>query len=272
MPPIPHSLSPVLQAYAGPLAAFVLALLGALLCRGKARQGWVPAMAAGAALVSWALLLPAAGVLRAALSPRSGPEMLLMPAGASVLAMSVWPAGRGWLGRAVLVLLAVFAGWWLAQTPAGRVEFWRVGFAITVLALAFPWLLAARPARGLACGLALWGGLVVAGAAPGWIGAALAGAAVWAGLLAAGQGAALPASAMAALVGGADLVAGRLVRGGLDGADLACVGALAAPLVAGSVQGRIGKRAGPAGPVAAAAVGAACGVAGAWVLGRVLRH
>lgn len=270
MPPIPHSVAALLSAYAAPLLAFAVALAGSLLFRTKTRGSWLPAIAALAALAGWALLVPVSNLAQAGLSPRGGPAVLLAPAVAAVIGvgLAAWRGGK--LGRWMPVLLALFAGWWLARASAGRTEFWRAWFVVALLAGALSRAIAGQPARGLACALALWGGLVLASAPPVWIAAALVAAFVWAGLLLSGSGAALPSAAMAALIGGADLAGGRLVRGRLDGTDLACLLAVLAPLLAGVAEARIGRRWGRFGAVLAAVAGAAAAVALMWLLRRVL--
>jgi hypothetical protein len=270
MPPIPHSVAALLSAYAAPLLALAVAITGSLLCGAKTRGAWLPANAALAALAGWALLLPASSLVRAGLAPRARPEALLAPAAACVIgaALVAWRGGK--LGRWMPVLLAVFAGWWLARASAGRTEFWRVWVAVALLAAALSRAIAGQPVRGLACALALWGGLVLAGTAPVWIAAALVAVFVWVGLLLSRSGAALPSAVMAALIGGADLAGGRLVRGRLDATDLACLLAVAAPLIAGAAEARIGKRWGRAGPVLASVAGAAVAVALTWLVRRAV--
>ena len=270
MAPIPHSVAALLSAYAAPLLALAVALAGSLFCRTKARAAWLPATAALAALAGWALLLPASRLVRAGLTPNAGPAVLLAPAAACVVGAGLvaWRGGR--LGRWAPALLAVFAGWWLARASAGRTEFWRVWFAVVLVAAALSRVIAGQPARGLACALALWGGLVLASAPTVWIAAALVAVFVWAGLLLSGSGGALPSAVLAALIGGADLAAGRLVRARLDGVDLACLLAIAAPLLAGAAEARIGRRWGRFGPVLASVAGASAAVAAMWLLQRAL--
>lgn len=268
MPPILHSLPSGLLAYAGPLLAVVVALAGAVLCRAKSRRAALPAVGALAALLGWAVVAHPTGFGRTAI--RSGPGLLLVP-GAAALVLAVvaaWAGGR--LRRWGPVLAVVIAGWWLADATAGRAEFWRVWFAVGALG----WLLsrasAEEPGRGLAGAAALWGGLALTGAPAGWTAAALVGAAAWAGLAAAGAGAFVPAAAMAALVAGSDLALGRIRRGGLNAADLACIAAVLAPLLAGVLAPRM-RRLGAAGPVLAG-LGAAATAAGAvWVVHRATR-
>lgn len=270
MPPIPHSVAVLLPAYAAPLLALAVALALSLACRGKSRGAWLPSAAALSALAGWALLQPAANLVQAGLAPRSGTAVLLAPAAACVLGagLAAWRGGK--LGRWMPVMLAVFAGWWLARASAGRDEFWRVWLAVALLAAALSRGIAGQPARGLACALALWGGLVLVAAPPVWTAAALVAAFAWAGLLAAGSGGALPSAAMAALIAGADLAAGRLVRGRLDAADVVCLLAVVAPFLARAAEARIGKRGGRFGPALASVAGAAAAVAAMWLLRRAV--
>lgn len=268
MPTIPHSIGPKLLAYSGPVLALALALAGALLCRAKTRRDWLPAVGAMAALAGWALAARAA--LHGVFAPRTGPEVLLLPAAAGTvgLALAVWWPGR--LARWLPGLLALFTGWWLAHAGAGRTDFWRVWVGVAALAWVLARAVAGQGARGLASTLALWGGLGLVNAPAGWIAAALVGAGTYAGLLAAGPGAALPSALLAALVAGGELGSGRLLRAGLVGPDLACLGAVAAPLLAGGMTARIGKRFGRGGPLVAAAAAAALVVLCVWLARRIL--
>jgi len=85
-------------------------------------------------------------------------------------------------------------------------------------------------------------------------------------------GGVLPAAVVAAVVAGADLAAGRLVRGGLNAVDLACLAACGAPWAAHLVTARLGKRLGRAGPLVAAVAGAAVAVGCAWLAARLIRR
>ncbi len=277
MIPSPQTLSGVLYAYLAPLLALAVTLAGSLVCRAKSLRPLLPMVGALGLLAGWAALLPLAFAARAALAPRGVPEALLLPAAAALLAGLAAFWGRARLDRWAGIALAVFAGWWLASSPAGRPEFWRVWAAVGVVALLLSRSVAGQPARSLAAMLALWGGLVVAGAPPGAIGAALVAAGAAAGLLVAGPlvagpGGVLPAALAASVVAGADLASGRLVRGGLNAIDLACLAACAAPLAAQLVTARLGKRLGRVGPLVSALAGAAAAVGCAWLAARLIRR
>lgn len=270
MPPILHSILRSGTAYAAPLLALAVAALGTLLCRDKSRRQWIPAVGALAALLGWAALSPLHGLPRLAWSPRNGPELLILPAAAACLASLAAVLLR--LGRVVPVGLALLTGWWLATSPAGRAEFWRVSIITALLCWLLSRLVAGQPARGLGAALALYGGLALTGAPPAWLGAAMAGAAVWLGLLAGGPGAAAPAPVLVASIVAANLAAGRAVRGGLNLVDLTCLAACAVPPVAAWVAGRLGKNLGRVGPALAAVLAAAVAVGCAWIANRVLHR
>ena len=264
MSSLPGWLHPYLPA----LLALAVALAGAVACRGKRALVWAPALGAAGALAGWAALAPVSPA--ALLAPRALPEFLLLPAAAALLGGLAAPYLPGPLMRWMPVVVAALSGWWLAGSPAGKAEFWRVWAAVGVLA----WLLfrgmAGQASRSLAAGLALFGGLAAVGAPPVWSAAALVAAAAAGGLLAAGP--AMPAAVMAAVVAGADLGAGRLVRFGLNPVDIACIAACGAPVVAHALQARVGKRWGRAGPVAAALAAAATAAACAWLATRLMRR
>ncbi|MBV8911435.1 MAG: hypothetical protein JOZ05_00180 [Acetobacteraceae bacterium] len=268
MLPIPRSLTSGVLAYAGPLLAAALALAGALVCRPKARRALLPAVGAGAALAGWAAMLPRGTVLQAASGPRNGPELLLLPATAAVglSLLALW-----WFReRAAAALAVAVSAWWVAGSPAARAEFWRVWAATAALGWVLSKAVGAQPFRGLAAPLALCGGLGLAGASVGWTEAALVAAAGWAGLMPAGAGAVIPAGLMSGLVVGADLAAGRLVRGRIDAADLTCAIACAAPFLAGAIAART-KRLGAAGPALAGIAAGLVGAGAAWLADRALR-
>ncbi len=258
----------VLHAYAPPLAAVSVAVALGLIGR-AGRRPLLAAAGAGGALAGWAALLPMAAVFQALLAPRAVPDVLLLPALAATLA----GLARSWLGerarRWEVVALIVLAGWWLARSVPARAEFWRVWLAVGLVA----WLLTralGQPAQGgrmLAAALALWGGLIVAAAPPVWIAAALAAAAAALGAWC--LGAALPPVLVATVLAATVLGAGRLVRGGVNATDLACVLALGAAWLAPWIEVRLGRRLGPAGP-AVAALGTAVLAATAVWLGRRL--
>ena len=232
----------------------------------KAASKWGRAGASLACLAGWAALVPVTGWRGAVLVPGLGAGMLLIPAlgVATIEALLVWRAGRNerWLGFAATALV----GWWLARTAAVPGDFWRVWIVTGLLVAAVAWIVRQQATRGLALALALWGGMLVVGFPIGWVSIAAVLAAVWAGLVATGGGAAVPSALVAAVLAGADLARGRAARGHVDGADLVCLLALAAPVVAALVQPRFGKRVAVLAPLA----GAAVAVALAWGLRRVV--
>ncbi len=270
MPPIPQSLIQLPMTYLSAFLALAVALAGGLLCRGKSKSGVLPAIGAAACLAGWAALVPFASLPREAWSPRAGPELLLLPAVGAVLAVLAAARLGGRLERWGPALLAILAGWWIASSPVARPEFWRVWFFTGLLAWLLSRLIAGQSGRGLASGLALWGGSVLAGAPAGWAGAALVLAAAWAGLLPAEAGA-VPSALVAATIAGADLASGRLLHGGLDLTDCVCLGACVAPMLTQPIANRFGKRLGGAVNLLAAAVAAVLTVAFAWILYRALR-
>lgn len=259
LPTLPGSL--VLLAYLPAFVAVAVVLSMALLGRVVARPGFGPAAAAAGVLAGWAALLPAQA-WRAVLTPRGMMDALLLPAVAAVLLGLLSPWLRGRAERWGPVLLILLTGWWVAG--AGRAEFWRVWLVVGLAA----WALGrgATGARVTAAALALWGGLVLAGAPAMWIAAALvavaASGAVWA------AGGVLPPVLLVAVAACADLAAGRLVRGRVTAVDVACVLAVAAAWLVPVLAPRLGRRTGPllAVPVAAAAV-----VGAGWVVARALR-
>jgi hypothetical protein len=265
MAPIPHSLTAALIAYAAPLAAFVVASAVWLAARGRA---WAGTAGGLGLLAGWALLLPIRVLPRAIWASPRGVEVLVLPALVCVagVALTAWRGGRQ--GRLIAVVLAGFAGWWVARNEVGTAEFWRVWFAIAGLTWVVARVCAGRAERFLVLALALWGGLAVAGTGAAWLMAAAVAVSAAAGLLAAGADAALPAAAVAALLGVADLAHGRLLRGRLDTIDLACVAALAAPFVAAALAGRLGRMSDRLAPVLAGVVGAGATVVAVWVLRR----
>lgn len=267
MPSIPHSFGAALTLYAAPIAAFLVALVLPLLGRG---QAWVAATGGAALFVGWALLLPISLLPRVVWAPHRGVETLLAPA----LACAVSAALLAWRGsnrpRLEAVLLAVFTGWWVARDGVGTVDFWRVWFGVAALAGLIGRIAAGRADRMLVLALALWGGLTVAATGAVWQLAALVATACAAGLVGAGAGTAVPAAAIAALLGAADLAGGRLLRGHLDGTDLACIAALAAPFVADAASARLGRMSDRVAAVSSSVIGAAITVAAVWLLRRAL--
>ena len=219
--------------------------------------------ALGVAL-GWGVLVPES-VMRA-----GSPGIAGACAGAALaVGVAAWAQGRV-RSRWWTVLAVLFGAWWLARTPGGRVEFWRVEFALVVAAGVLTAERAGRAAAGLGVALTLLGGVWAAGAAGVW-GAAM-------GVLAAGclgvwLGTGVMAPGVLAVgVVGAELGAGRLLRSGGPGVgDFAAAGALVAPLLVPGVERWLGRRVGRAGPVGAGVVVAAVLVGVAWVLARAWR-
>lgn len=265
MQTIPHSFTAALTAYAAPLAAFVIATALPLVARGKA---WVEVAGGLGVLAGWVLLLPLPPVTRVIWAPHRGVEMLVGPAVACVAGVALIACRGGRQARLISVLLAAFAGWWVARIGVGTADFWRVWLAISGLTWVVGRITAVRADRFLVLALALWGGLAVAGVGAAWLMAAVVVAAAAAGLVASGTKTALPAASVAALLGAADLTRGRLLRGRLDAVDLACLAALVAPLVSAALAGRLGRLSDRLAPVLAGIVGAAATVAAVWIARR----
>ena len=185
-------------------------------------------------------------------------------------ALAAWAQGRV-RSRWWTVLAVLFGAWWLARTPGGRGEFWRVEFAVVVAAGVLTAERAGRATLGLGVALTLLGGVWAAGAAGVW-GAAM-------GVLAAGcLGVWLGTGVMAPGVfgggggwGGVGVwtvaaewrVGGGGFRGG-GGVGGAAAGAGGRAVVGAAVLGR-------AGPVGAGVVVAGGLVGAAWVLARAWR-
>ncbi len=266
MPTILATLIATLLPYWPALLAFGAATAIGWASRGKVTQGWGRTGLSLVCLAGWAALEPVLRWRGAALSPGLGAGMLLIPAaGVAVIeALLAWRAGRNarWLGFAA----AAFAGWWLAHIASVPGEFWRVWIVTGLSVAVVAWVVRQQPMRGLALSLALWGGMLVLGFPGGWILSAAVMAAVWGGSLVAGSAAAVPSALVAAMLAGADLARGRIARGHVDGADLVCLLALVAPVVAAVVQPRLGRRIAILAPLA----GAAAAVALAWGLRRVV--
>ena len=276
---------PVLHAFQPPLVALGITLALGLIGWATGARWLVANAAAAGALAGWMALLPASAALRAVLTPRAMADFLLFPAAVVLVAGLAAPWLRGRAERWLPLALAVLAGWWLAGSSPARPEFWRAWFVVSLAA----WLLArsvAKPGVGkqgvaergsagaggrvLAAALALWGGLLVAGAPPVWLAAALAAAA--AALAAWPLGGALPALLLATVAAAADLGNGRLVRGGLNPADLACLLASGAVWLVPWLTTRFGKRLGRAGTVLAVPAAAALTAGAVWLGARLLHR
>lgn len=264
-PRLPGGIAPYLPV----LAAAAVAGAGSAVARGK-WAGLAGLPGAAGALAGWALLMPAPA-WRAALQPRTMPEHLLAPALAIVLLAAAGPRLHGWLARWVPVAVAALCGWWLARS-GGRLEFWRVWASFGAAAWLLARVSAGQAARTWAASLAAWGGLAATGTpsvltVPGLV---LVAALAPSALLGARTGSA-PALLAAVFLADADLAIGRLPQGGMNGADLACLAALAAPVLAWALERRLGRglrRFGPAPAVFAALLAAGVAWIGAGLLGR----
>ncbi|MGI4951756.1 MAG: hypothetical protein ACRYGM_08115 [Janthinobacterium lividum] len=251
------------------LAAAAVAGAGSAIARGK-WAGWAGLPGAAGVLAGWVLLMPAPA-WRAALQPRTLPEHLLAPTLAIVLLAAAGPHLHGRLARWAPVAVAALCGWWLARS-AGRVEFWRVWAGFGAAAWLLARVSAGQAARTWAAPLAAWGGLAATGApsaltAPGLV---LAAALAPSALLGARAGP-VPALLAAVFLADADLAIGRLPQGGVNGADLACLAALGAPVLAWALERRLGRgprRFGPAPAILAALLAAGTAWIGAGLLGR----
>lgn len=272
LPGAPALHDPVLHAFQPPLVSLGITLALGLIGRITGARWPVANAGAAGALAGWMALLPMAAALRAVPTPRAMADFLLLPAAAVLLAGLAAPWLRGRAERWLPMALAALVGWWLAGSAPARPEFWRVWLAVGLAA----WLLArgvaaqgSAGARVLAAALALWGGLLVAGAPPVWLAAALV--AVAAAVAAWPLGGALPALLLATVAAAADLATGRLVRAGLNAADLACLLAPGAIWLVPWLTTRFGK---PLGRMATALAvpGAAALTVGTMWLGTRLLH
>ena len=265
-PRLPGGLAHYLPA----LAAAAVAGAGAVAAR-RRWAAWAGLPGAAGALAGWALLMPALG-WRSAVQPRTMPEHLLAPALAIVLLAAAGPRLHGRLARWAPVGVAALCGWWLARSPAGRMEFWRVWAIFGVAAWLLARVSAGQAARTWAVALAAWGGLAATGApsaltAPGLV---LAAALVPSALLGAETGYA-PALTALIFLADADLALGRLPQGGVNGADLVCLAALGAPVLAWALERRPGRwlrRSGPVVAIISALLSAGAAWVGAGLLGR----
>ncbi len=275
LPGAPFAHDPVLHAFQAPLVALGVTLALGLIGRVTGARWPVASAGAGGALAGWMALLPVAAAIRAVLAPRAMADFLLLPAVAVLMAglATLWLRGRA--ERWLPIAIAALAGWWLAGSPPARPEFYRVWLAVGLAA----WLLARGVAaqgsagaggRVLAAALALWVGLLVAGAPPVWLAAALvavaAAAAAWP------LGGALPALLLVTVAAAADLATGRLVRAGLNAADLACLLAPGAVWVVPWLTTRFPKRFGRMGATLAVPAAGALTVGAVWLGARLLHR
>lgn len=253
-------------AHHAPMIAGAVALLLVLAARGTGRSRLAVVAGPLAVAVGWAAVLLPAG-WRIVLQPRSVAEHLMLPAIAAVTVAALLPYARGRWVAVLTVLLGVGAGWWLAGSPAGRAEFWRIWVSTAVLAWALARLVGTDAAKAAAAAFALWAGLLAVGAPATWQAIASVPAVAAAALLAGRPSPPVAPFAMlvAAAAGAASLGAGRLVRGQLGAVDAACAAALAAPLLVPVLARRMG-RAGWLAPVLAAGIAAAV----VWAAARIM--
>jgi len=253
------------QGYGPALLALAVALVVGAAARLSGRGGAGLAGAAGA-LAGWAAMAPS---LVAAWSPRTVQDFALLPAAGVLLAAAAAPWLRGRPGRWLPALLTVGAGWWLAGSTPARPEFWRVWAVVAVAAVLLGRVFGTQGGRSVATAAALAVGLVVAKAAPAWLGfgAVLGLAAVGAGV----TGGAMPAVLVVVGAAVVDLGLGRLVRGGFNAIDLACVLAPVAGLVAAWAVPRLGRRWGVMRDVVGVLVGMAVVAGAVWLGSRAIR-
>ncbi len=256
-------LTATVAPFAAALTAAAGSVAGGLLVR--RRPFWAPAVASAAALAGWAVLAGITG--RSAMSPRTPVESLVGAAGMLLLGALL---GLRWRSRWAGAAAAMLAAWWLAGTPAARPEYWRVLFG----ALAAAWLLrgtgGGEPRRAWAVAAAVWGASALAGA-PAAAGLALVLAAVAAGLWATTRAGAVPVGLSMLALTGAEIGAGRALRGGIGVVDLACLGALAAPAAMAAVERVMRRRTRRGAGLVAPALVAGLVVGGAWIVARLLR-
>ena len=259
-------------AYLPVLLALAVSGLGALLVR-RRWAAWAGLPGALGVVAGWAALVTPALAWRSAVWPRTPLEHLVIPALAVAVLAFAGPRLRGRLAWWVPVLVMGFGAWWLAGYPAARPQFWRVWAAGALVGWVAVRVVAGQAVRAWAAALAAWAGLAATGAPPSVTLPALVLAGAWTVPALAGTRSRLPpAFTLAVLLVAAVLALGRLPEGGVNGADLACLMALAAPVLGGLLQRRVGrgmKRFGPA-PAMAAVAAMAGGVAwaGAAMLGR----
>lgn len=199
--------------------AVTLAIFGMVAVR--RRPGWAQAVAALAMGVGWAVVAYADS-WRMVIWPRSMMERMVLPT--LVLAVVAGFGARWWVSFGGVW----FAAWWLAGDGAVGEAFWRILFG----GLFATWMLVRvggrQPGRMVASGLVLAGAALVIGA-DAWVGAGLVLAAVSLAMVLGGRGSTLQVGLGMIAIVGAEVGAGRLLRGGLGVMDLACLGAIGAP-------------------------------------------
>lgn len=256
--------------YAGQ-APIVAALVApaALLAGRLLRLPLLQVAAAGLALATgWVVAL--GGLALAPRLPADRLPLLALAGLAAGVASDLWRGGAGLL----VVVLTVAAGWWLAGAPLSEAEaaplLPRMGSIALAVLLAVRLLRAPPSPWVMPAGvLALWGGLVAAGAPVPWTGLALVPLAATLGQVAGPRGtwsARLPmAAGLAGLAALAVLAAARLPRGGATRIDLAAL----APVLAVWLAPRLMSRLPCGGGILAALLAAAVAVGLAWGGGRV---
>ena len=205
---------------AGPASALVGAGVGVIAMR--RRPAWVPGVVAVAAAAGWAVIAASGATWRMVVWPRTMVEQLVLPA--LVLGASAGFGRSRWAGFAGLW----FAAWWLAGAGPVGPAFWRVLFGALLVAWVLVRLGGREPERAAACGLSIAGAGLSTGA-EAWVGVGLAVAGAALGARLAGRAAMMPAGIGMIAIVGAEIGAGRLLRGGIGVMDYACLGAMGAP-------------------------------------------
>lgn len=255
----------VWTAHRAPLLAGVAALALSLLAAAVRRPGWAAAAGPLGVAVGWAALAGVTNAPGAVLAPRALTEHLLLPGALALAAAVALPFARGRWATTGWMLLGAVIGWWLAGSPAGRAEFWRVAAATALLAWVMAGTAGRDPATAAAAALALWAALLAVGVPTVWLGAAGVVAAAALGGVVARASPPTPALAMlvATAMAAVSLGAGRLVRGQIGAVEVACLAAAAAPWLVRPLAGRVPRAAWLA-PFAAAVVAAGA----AWAVVR----
>lgn len=253
----------LLPIYGPVLLAFAMAWGGSILFR---RQGWAEGLVSPlAAAVSWVALVP--GGWRWVFAPRAGVEWLVAPAVGFVLSAALETRLRS---RWVPVVALSFASWWLARSPMGRPEYFRVLFGALLLAWLLRRLEAQAPQRAAAAALTICFGLLLGIVPLVWILAMAVLVGCCAGVSLGGGGSSIvPGLTMVGLVA-AEMAGGRLMRGSFGTVDLAFFGAIGTPVLVSPLEGVFRRRLGGAAPVGAivAAAGIVAGMA--WLVARAL--
>ena len=254
----------LLPIYGPVLLALVVATGGSILFR---RRGWAEGFVAPlVAAIGWVALVPSGW--RWVLAPRIGVEWLFAPAIGFLIAGALGTRVRS---RWVPAAGVCFASWWLAGSPMGRPEYWRVLFGALLLAWLLRRLDAQVPHRALAVMLTVCFGLLLGSAPQAWVLAMAVLAACYAGVSLGNAGSSVVSGLTMLGMVAADLAGGRLMRGSFGTVDLACLGAIGTPVLLSPLESvfrrRLGRAARPGAIIVAAGV-----VAGmAWLVARALR-